>query len=334
MRRSLTLGVLTAGVALWLVSCGDDAGLHCAHGVRGDTMLDPEWVVVERGAYSVAPTASERDRGVPQVIELTYRFAIQTSEVTAGERERVTLLFRPDSITRDGERLYHPAQFTIFSALYYADRRSALDGFEPCYGIEAACPPYGDRQPNSSDRQSACADALAQRGPLDCEGYRIPTSAEWEIAASIGWDPGCTGDAACVEQYANTERGNTAPDSYSSRAIASVGQFCPNGLGLYDTLGNVFEHVMDTSDPYGALTYEDPSYPIRMLPRVYFDNETPPYLFFEDEEQDGSTMRRHREVRGGSSDVPPEHLHPGRVFWGSAWNQLAGLRLVRTLPDE
>jgi formylglycine-generating enzyme len=67
--------------------------------------------------------------------------------------------------------------------------------------------------------------------------YRLPSEAEWEYAARAGtttarfW--GDSWDAA--PSYLDTERRGTYP----------VGSFQPNGFGLYDVLGNVWEWVAD-----------------------------------------------------------------------------------------
>ena len=83
----------------------------------------------------------------------------------------------------------------------------------------------------------------------DADGYRLPTEAEWEYAASGG-------QLERKEVFSGSDYiGSVAVHSAnSSGSPATVGSLKPNRLGLYDMSGNVFEWCWDI---YGETFYSD-----------------------------------------------------------------------------
>jgi formylglycine-generating enzyme required for sulfatase activity len=150
--------------------------------------------------------------------------------------------------------------------------------------------------------------------------FRLPTEAEWEYAARAGSNKsrfwGNNPDEACT--YANVaditskkRRGKwtsfNCDDGYL--VSAPVGSFKPNGYGLHDMLGNVWEWCQDTydSEAYTKLPKDNPVY-------------------------EGSG--EYRSMRGGGWSNGPRGIHSAhRVGLEPDFGHHAlGFRLVKTAP--
>lgn len=140
--------------------------------------------------------------------------------------------------------------------------------------------------------------------------FRLPTETEWEYACRAGtgstrfW--GDSSAKAC--QYANladvssstrfsTMAGHDCDDGYI--ASSPVGAFLPNGFGLYDMLGNVWEWCEDWygEDYYKSSPKQSPPGPLTGKYRIMRGG------FWLSKPGDARSANRSREVPHGRSDT-------------------------------
>ena len=103
--------------------------------------------------------------------------------------------------------------------------------------------------------------------------YRLPTEAEWEYAARAGsnqsrfWgnnpNEACTyANVADLKAKEHREKWTVFSCNDGYAVSAPVGSFKPNGYGLYDMMGNVWEWCEDVynSEAYTKLPKDNPLY--------------------------------------------------------------------------
>ena len=148
-------------------------------------------------------------------VRLTRPFAMGKYPVTQGLWQ--SIIKEPGMILNGASRPID--RISARNCFQFCNKLSKREGFEPVYSITTS---------------SVLCD-------FDADGYRLPTEAEWTYAAKAG-DPFRFSGNDNIDEVAWYEQ-----DRWRS-SPRGVGQKNPNGFGLYDMSGNVFEWCWDLFD--------------------------------------------------------------------------------------
>ena len=123
---------------------------------------------------------------------------------------------------------------------------SRNDGLAPCYERTGT-------KEKTRNIQNQETEYDAWQLIMNGTGYRLPTEAEWEYACRAGTttDFACGSDQELLRKYAVFQSGESAP----------IGGKLPNGWGLFDMHGNLWEWCYDWYGAYGAGDVSDPADP-------------------------------------------------------------------------
>jgi formylglycine-generating enzyme required for sulfatase activity len=236
MYRSLlvVLGTL-AGCAGGMLSPdefgdGDGAGAPVSAFVR-----------IEAGTFAMGSAPGEIGRDADEEVHLvtiTRPFYLGRMEVTQAEWRDVA---RNDPSHFRGCEDCPVDSVNFWDALAYLNHISSVAGFAPCYEL-IGC----DGTPGVN---FVCETAAYDHAT--CDGFRLPTEAEWEYATRADTNTAFHNGIMVDERCSDTGLGTIG--WYCGNAeerTKSVGSLAANAWGLHDTSGNLWEWVWDRYDAY------------------------------------------------------------------------------------
>ena len=146
-----------------------------------------------------------------------------------------------------------------YMAIAYCNKLSIKDGLQPCYSVKVGETEvdwknlsYGNIPTRDNTDWNATVCDFSKNG------YRLPTEAEWEYAAR-GKET-ATNKPVWAGTTTDTELEKYAWYEYNSDYIThEVKKKLPNGYGLYDMSGNVWEWCWDWEGSYESEDAIDPT---------------------------------------------------------------------------
>ena len=208
---------------------------------------------------------------------LSSDFYLMTTEVTQGHYERLM-----GQVWKNGRSGFYGlgSRYPVYHVSWHmaADYANALtryynSAYETSWAECYSC----------TDEGTIDASCVASMEPYDCDGFRLPTEAEWEYAGRSGtvadvW----TGEGEELGGYITSTWDCATPsvvvDGASNPLLSDYSWYCltgnnktvaqklPNGFGLYDMHGNEWEWMADwdsctypnrTEDPFCDVTGTD-----------------------------------------------------------------------------
>jgi len=277
----------------------------------------PVLVVIPAGSFDMGSPAGEKgrtkDEGPIHRVTIAQRIAMGHVEVTVGQWKAFT---RATGYVSYAERNAHGAKgcyawdVDLGKDAYVQGRQWSKPGYAQTDEHPVVCVSFVD--------VGAYLKWLSDRtGKV----YRLPSDAEWEYAARAGsqssrpW--GEAPDQAC--RFANVaDRSKEPKDLFfltdkhdcddGHFYPAPVGSYLPNGFGLQDMIGNVWEWVEDCwNESYGGAPADGSAW------------------------KTGECGRR--VVRGGSWGSVPDSARSAKRIWdGTGYrSDFLGFRVARTL---
>ena len=218
--------------------------------------------LVPKGTYQIGiPTSMyPTDTLLSRQVTLTYDFLMAATELTIVQWQRVRPELPAQYCTDDVFHVLgrnHPVRCVSWcDAILFSNAVSQLDGLEPVYEVG------GEFDWDLSPIQCNERAQFVKLNPK-ASGWRLPTEAEWEIAAH-----GALAQPNFEDLEKNREKMAWFEDT-SGQKVHPVASLQPNELGLYDMSGNVFEWTWERFAAYRRTQVTDPFRYEVLIPQTY-----------------------------------------------------------------
>jgi sulfatase modifying factor 1 len=255
--------IVTVIVSIFLI-----VGISIAQNDSRQPLEKPKEIIGKDGAKMVLIPAGEFQMGtdpseIRDLVQLAKNQGISDAEASMFEDETPCHKVSVGAFYMDAYEVTN-AQYKKF---VQATGRNEPEGFRLVPGsnnsveLKLGFKPWSDPDFNNDKQPVACVTWESAKTYAEWAGKRLPTEAEWEYAARGGlagkryvwgndWSPPKNSGNFIDEKFKKAFPDWKIIDGYDDgyTYTAPVGSYKPNGYGLYDMAGNVWEWCADWYD--------------------------------------------------------------------------------------
>ena len=226
---------------------------------------DPVEVMPATGNLLVAPFTEAKAKEAQKEVAKSLQKEVE-EKVDLGKGIKLDLVLIPagkfkmgspvSEKSRGADETQH--EVTLTKPFYMGKYEVTQEQYEVVMGSNPSSSTKGAKLPITDVSWKDCQEFIRKLNAKTNGGYRLPTEAEWEYACRAGTTTAYSFGVSVPKSDANIGGSSTK----------AVGNYRPNGFGLYDMHGNVWEWCNDWYGSLEGVKVTDPKGPVTGIGRV------------------------------------------------------------------